>query len=206
MIRINLANSILNKSDSGSKSSSSLSEGKVLRDSVIKIVMIIAPVVGIIFYERTDLETKNQQLQKVTEERDRLSEDLKSKESVDEIVKQVEEQKKEMDDKLKVMEKIFGLRSKKIQTLSLLQKNILQSIWLDKIAFSEVAAETPEGPMKTMVTVTGSGTSIDDIQIYTTTLNQEKGIFEKVKAPNITAEDAAKPDVKRFKFDIVVQD
>ncbi|MCC6137246.1 MAG: hypothetical protein IT287_01330 [Bdellovibrionaceae bacterium] len=111
-----------------------------------------------------------------------------------------------MDDKLQVMEKIFGLRAKKIQTLSLLQKNILQSIWLDKIAFSEIAADNPESLAKNMVTVSGSGTSIEDIQIYTTTLNQEKGIFEKVKAPNISAEDAARPDVKKFKFDILLQD
>lgn len=205
MIKVNLANSILKKSE-GSKSVSSLTEGTMLRDSAIKIALIIAPVIGIMYYEKIDLEAKNQTLARLTEERDSLNKDLTSKQSVDEIVKNVKEQQSEMDDKLHVMEKIFGLRAKKIQALALLQKHIPQSLWLSKVAVSEDGTANPDMPGKTLVTVTGFGTSIDDIQVYTTLLGQEKGIFERVKAPNISAEDVTKPDVKRFSFDIVLQD
>lgn len=204
MIKVNLANSILKKSDS--KGGANLLEGKMIRDAAIKIGLIIAPVLGFMYYEKTDLESKNLAYTKLVTERDQLNTDLKNQESVDEIVKQVEMQQREMDDKLHVMEQIFGLRSKKIQALSLLQKHILQSLWLDKLTVQEEQATVGAMAPKTSVSVSGFGTSIEDIQIYTTALSQEKAVFEKVKAPNISAEDVNRPDVKKFKFDVVLQD
>lgn len=206
MIKINLANSILKKSDGSKSTTGSLTEGTMLRDSAIKVALIIAPVIGIMYYEKVDLEAKTTTLARLTEERDTLNKDLTSKQSVDEIVKNVKEQQSEMDDKLHVMEKIFGLRAKKIHTLSLLQKHIPQSLWLEKVSVGEDSATDPNAPGKTVVSIAGYGTSVDDIQVYTTLLGQEKGIFERVRAPNISAEDTTKPDVKKFSFDILLQD
>lgn len=204
MIKINLANSIIKKSDS--KGGANLLEGKMIRDSAIKVALIIAPVLGFMYYEKTDLQSKNDAYNRLVTERDTLNTDLKNQESVDEIVKQVEEQQREMDDKLHVMEQIFGLRARKIQALSLLQKHILQSLWLDKLRVQEEHSGGTAGQVKTVVNVSGFGTSIEDIQIFTTALSQEKAVFEKVRAPDISAEDVQRPDVKKFNFDIVLQD
>lgn len=204
MIKINLANSILKKSDS--KAGGNLLEGKMIRDSAIKIALVIAPVLGFMYYEKTDLESKSGSFNQLVAEREKLSAELKNQESVDEIVKQVELQQKEMDDKLHVMEQIFGLRSRKIQALSLLQKHILQSVWLEKLHVHEELAAGAGVAAKTVVNISGYGMSIEDIQIFSTALSQEKAVFEKVRAPNISAEDTQKPDVKKFTFDVVLQD
>lgn len=207
MIKVNLANSILKKSDSGGKSSvGSLTEGKVLRDSAIKIALIIAPVIGFKYYETVDLENKQLNLQKLTEQRDQLNQEIQSKQSVDEIVKNVKEQQADMDDKLKVMERIFGLRAKKIQALSMLQKHIPQSLWLQKIVVTEDQTN-PLAPGKTMVSITGFSLNLADIQVYITLLEQEREIFESIKGQNISAEDnPTTKDVNRFSFEIVLKD
>ncbi len=204
MIKVNLANSILKKSDS--KAGVNLLEGKIIRDAAIKLGLIIAPVLGFMYYEKMDLQDKNDAYSRLVVERDQLNSDLKNQESVDEIVKQVEMQQREMDDKLHVMEQIFGLRSKKIQALSLLQRHILASLWLDKLSVREEQGSMGGPGIKTVVAVSGMGTSVEDIQIFTTALSQEKAVFEKVRAPNISAEDIQKQEVKKFKFDIVLQD
>lgn len=204
MIKVNLANSILKKSD-GSKSGGSLTEGKALRDGAIKVALIIAPVIGIMYYEKVDLEAKNLNLQKMTQQRDQLSQEIQSKQSVDEIVKNVKEQQADMDDKLRVMEKIFGLRSKKIQALSLLQKHIPQSLWLQKVSVSEDASGS-DGPGKTTVAISGFSMNLADIQVYITLLEQEREIFESIKGQNISAEENSKTDVSRFSFDILLKD
>jgi Tfp pilus assembly protein PilN len=204
MIKINLANSILKKSDS--KGGSALPESAMIRDAAIKVALIIIPVIGFKFYERNDLEKKSVHLQQLVIERDKVTEELKSMGSVDEIVKQVEEQKKELADKFNVMKQIFGLRAQKIQTLALLQKYIPQSCWLEKVELKESGSMEQSGFSNTVVEVSGSSRSIDDIQNFTSSLNLEKSIFQNVRAPDITAQDGGKSDVKQFKFEIKLKE
>ena len=119
-----------------------------------------------------------------------------------------EEQKKELADKFNVMKQIFGLRSQKIQTLALLQKYIPQSCWLTNIRVREgnMGGDGNAGPSGTWVEVTGYSSSIDDIQTYTSSLNLEKAVFDKVRAPNISAEEGGRSDVKKFTFEIKLKE
>lgn len=207
MIKINLANTILKGTEGASSTGGTAVDSASLRDNVIKVALILIPTLGLMYYEKTDLESKNTQLQQLTADRDRINEELQSKGSVDEIVKLVEEQKKEMDLKVNVMEKIFGLREKKLQALSLVQKHILPSLWLNKIQISEATGEAnSSGPNEITLSISGLGTTVDDIQLYAKALSQEKAIFKNVKAPNITSLEQSKSDLIEFKFEIVLRD
>jgi Tfp pilus assembly protein PilN len=205
MIKVNLANSILKKSDSSKSVGGSLNEGKALRDGAIKVALIIAPLIGIMYYEKIDLDEKQIKLQILTQQRDQLNGEIKEKKSVDEIVKNVKLQQEEMDDKFRVMEKIFGLRAKKIQALALLQKHIPQTLWLQKVAVTELATES-DGPGKTSISIVGHGTNLADIQVYITLLEQERGIFESISGQNISSEENSKSDVSQFSFNILLKD
>lgn len=204
MIKINLANNIL-KGTEGS-SGPSIKDTASIRDNVIKVALILLPTLCLMYYEKTDIESKNAQLQQKTAERDRINEELQSKGSVDEIVKLVDEQKKEMELKVNVMEKIFGLREKKLQALSLVQKHILPSLWLNKLHISEGSEGDPDSAAEIILKISGLGTTVDDIQIYAKALSQEKAIFKSVKAPNITSLEKSKSDLIEFKFEIVLRD
>lgn len=205
MIKINLANSILKGKDVSSGPSGK--DAGSLKDNLTKVALILLPTIGLMYYEKTDVEAKNIKLQEQTLVRDRISQELQQKGSVDEIVKLVDEQKKEMELKINVMEKIFGLREKKIQALSLVQKHILPSLWLNKIHVIEGSEGlSGSGIPPIILKISGLGTSVDDIQLYAKALSQEKAIFKSVKAPNIMSLEKTKSDLIEFKFEIVLRD
>lgn len=203
MIKINLANSVLKKS---TKTASSFAESKMVKEGLIKVAIMIAPTLGLLYYEKIDLDEKSSNLAKLTAERDRINADLTSKGSVDEIVKQVEVQQKEMDEKIHVMEQIFGSRGKKIQALALLQKNILGSMWLNKILVSEISNTDNDKSKKTSISIFGVGTNKDDLYAFQNSLTQEKGIFEPAQGIQIKAEEGNKSNLVNFNFDITLQE
>lgn len=203
MIKINLANAIFKKAEK-QPTAASLDEKRVLYQSIFKGALIVVPLIGLIYVEKIFLDQKKATLAQLNAEKSRLTDEITGKGSVDEIVKQIEEQQKEMDGQIQVIENIFSLRNKKIEILSGLQKHMLPSLWLSQIQLLEKIEEGK--PTKVLVTVDGFGSNSDDIQIYTTVLSQEKNYIEKVMAPNISAQTFSSQEVKKFTFDMLLRD
>src|SRR5690606_16966798 len=107
------------------------------KDVAVKIILMLIPIVGIYFYEQNEIKLKNIKLNEVRAEHERLVVELKKVGSLDDIVKQKNELRADLNTKFAVMEKIFGLRSQKIKTLTVLQQHIPPTCWLKKLSFSE---------------------------------------------------------------------
>lgn len=198
-----MANAIFKKAEK-QPTAASLDEKRVLYQSIFKGALIVVPLIGLIYVEKIFLDQKKATLAQLNAEKSRLTDEITGKGSVDEIVKQIEEQQKEMDGQIQVIENIFSLRNKKIEILSGLQKHMLPSLWLSQIQLLEKIEEGK--PTKVLVTVDGFGSNSDDIQIYTTVLSQEKNYIEKVMAPNISAQTFSSQEVKKFTFDMLLRD
>ncbi|MCB9072971.1 MAG: hypothetical protein H6623_05050 [Bdellovibrionaceae bacterium] len=204
MIKINLANSILKKSE---KEAAALGSSKAAqtRDTVIKILLIVLPVIGFRLYEGHELEQKQAHLHELIQQKDKMAQELSKLGSVDEIIKQVDEQKKELAEKFSVLKQIFGLRRQKIQALALLQKHIPPSCWLEEVNVLEDNSLT-NGKIRTLIKVIGFGTSVEDIQTFASLLNLEKAVFDKVRPPEISAEVAGKEGTKKFTMDMFLKE
>lgn len=193
MIKINLANTIVGKPDGVPVKVSS----GTIKDLAVKIILILIPIVGIYFYERNEIQAKNIKLAAVKMEQERLVAELKKVGSLDDIVKQKNELRADLNAKFAVMEKIFGLRSKKIKTLKALQQHIPPSCWLKRISFSERA-----------VSVLGYSSEVESAQSYISLLSQEKSIFDKLTGQDV-AEEKANPSMQgfyRFEFTLELKE
>lgn len=188
MIKINLANTLVAKSGTKTTSSAKVSTSQL----ALKVVLVIMPLFGLNMVERKILQDKQQQLVSKNQEQANLTEELAKVGSVDDIVRQVQEQKKDLDEKFNVMRQIFSLRARKIKTLSYIQETIQPSSWLTKVSFEEKE-----------VKLEGYAESLGDAQTFSDSLSQEMGLFKSV-ALNSSVNEKVN-GVEKFKFDITIE-
>lgn len=189
MIKINLANTFTKKADSGTQSAGGNAD---VKSNAIKVALLIVPLIALYIYEKRDLSIKREELAILQEQSTKMDADLAKVGSIDNILKQVSEQKKELEEKFNVVRKIFGLRTKKIQTLVVLQQQIPPSSWLTKI-----------NAKNTDVEVRGYSNSIDDAQIYINKLAAEKSFFSSVNGKDVAKVKINDRDV--YRFDIILK-
>lgn len=168
MIKINLANTMMKGAESGGFKLMPSTNAKESVDLLVKVVLIILPVVIILFYEKNQLSSKVVQLDEINVQKNNLSQELAKVGSVDDMNRQMDAQKKELEDKVQVMKKIFSLRESKLKTLLAVQNHIPRSSWIDKITFDQRD-----------VTVQGLASTTEEAQSYASLLSQEKILFEE---------------------------
>lgn len=169
MIRINLANALMKNAEAAAKpaaASSTGAEGATPKDNIIKGVLILLPILGLILYEKHQLGLKQQELVVVNQEKTDLDAKLAQVGSVDDVLRQIDQQKQEVDKKVEVVRKIFSMRKQKINSLLALQSHIPRSAWLKKLEFD-----------KDELKIEGLANSADDAQTFASALSQEKELF-----------------------------
>lgn len=188
MIKINLANSLIAKSGA-SKSVSMQVNPKQL---AIKLALLVLPLLGVIYWEKVSIQEKQTQLASTQAEAQKLTTKLESYGSIDDMVRNVNEQKKDLDDKFSVMRQIFNLRSQKIQTLLELKAQVPENTWLTQVSFQERT-----------VSVTGYAASISEVQAFASGLSSNTDLFAAVNTANTVSEVINNGDF--FKFDIFIK-
>jgi Tfp pilus assembly protein PilN len=172
VIRINLANALMRNMEAAAKpaavsaSPGTPTEASQNRELLIKVGLLLLPLIGLIFYEKQQLGIRNQELAVVVQEKASLDEKLAQVGSVDDVLRQIDQQKQEVDKKVGVVRKIFSMRKQKISTILSLQTHIPRSAWLKKLEFD-----------KDEIKIEGMANSTDDAQTFASLLSQEKELF-----------------------------
>jgi Tfp pilus assembly protein PilN len=168
MIRINLANALMKNAEAASKPAAAATGPEVAsnKESIIKVALILVPLIGLIIFEKQQLGIKDQELMLVVQEKTTLDEKLTQVGSVDDVLRQIDQQKQEVDKKVGVVRKIFSMRKQKINSLVALQTHIPRSAWLKHLEFD-----------RDEIKVDGMANSADDAQTFVSLLSQEKELF-----------------------------
>lgn len=168
MIRINLANALMKNMDAAAKPAAAATSADTAKnkETIIKVVLLLIPLIGLIIFERHQLGIREQELSLVVQEKSTLDEKLAQVGSVDDVLRQIDQQKQEVDKKVGVVRKIFSMRKQKINSLVALQTHIPRSAWLKKLEFD-----------KDEIKVEGMANSADDAQTFASLLSQEKELF-----------------------------
>lgn len=168
MIRINLANALMKNMDAAAKPAAVATSAETAKnkESIIKVVLLLIPLIGLIIFEKHQLGIRDQELSLVVQEKTTLDEKLAQVGSVDDVLRQIDQQKQEVDKKVGVVRKIFSMRKQKINSLVALQTHIPRSAWLKKLEFD-----------KDEIKVEGMANSADDAQTFASLLSQEKELF-----------------------------
>ena len=188
MIRINLANSLIAKAGTQTPSGSQIDP----KQMAAKVSLLLLPLVAVMIWESISLRAKTAQYDVIRQRAEVLSKKLDSFGSVDDMVRNVSEQKKDLDDKFSVLRQIFGLRSQKIQTLVELRDKIPQNTWLTRVSFQD----------KT-VSIVGFAGAIADVQTFASALSANTELFGNVSTTNTVSEKVQNVDY--FKFDIFIK-
>lgn len=195
MIRINLANALMRTMDAVAKPAAATSaaspENKVMKENILKVSLILLPVIALVFYERSNLSTIQQTLDTVLAEKNTQDQKLAQVGSVDDVLRQIDQQKQEVDRKVGVVRKIFSMRKQKINAITALQTHIPRSTWLQTVEFTGDE-----------IKITGMANTTDEAQSYASLLSQEKDIFIDLKNKETSKADKqeGKPDIFRFEY------
>lgn len=188
MIRINLANALMKTMDAAPKVALPTADHKELKANILKGALILVPVIAIIFYEKTNLSSKQKTLDDVAIEKQSIEQKLAQVGSVDDVIRQVEQQKIEVDRKVGVVRKIFSMRKQKLNSILALQTHIPRSAWLQKLEFSNEDLK-----------IIGMANSTEDAQTYASLLSQEKDLFAQLVNKGVT-KTPGKVDTFQFEY------
>ncbi len=188
MIRINLANALMRSMDATPKVAIATVDHKELKANIFKGALILVPIIGMFFYEKTNLSTKQKTLDAVTQEKQDIEQKLAQVGSVDDVIRQVEQQKIEVDRKVGVVRKIFSMRKQKLSSILSLQTHIPRSAWLQQLEFNNDD-----------IKIIGMANSTEDAQTYASLLSQEKDLFAQLINKGVT-KIPGKEDTFQFEY------
>lgn len=196
MIRINLANALMRTMDNVAKpnapaAAAPSAENKQLRENIIKVGLILLPVIALVFYERSNLSSIQQTLDTINAEKSTQDQKLAQVGSVDDVLRQIDQQKQEVDRKVGVVRKIFSMRKQKLNAITALQTHIPRSTWLQTIEFTGDE-----------IKINGMANTTEEAQSYASLLSQEKDLFAELKNKEIskTEKQEGKPDIFKFEY------
>lgn len=195
MIRINLANALMRNMDAAAKpvAAAASPESSANKDSIIKVVLLFLPVIGLIIFEKHQLGIKEEELTVIVQEKATLDEKLTQVGSVDDVLRQIDQQKQEVDKKVGVVRKIFSMRKQKINTLVALQTHIPRSAWLKKLEFE-----------REEIRVEGMANTADDAQTFASLLSQDKDLFADFTNKGISkVSDRQEGQSEVFQFEFI---
>ena len=195
MIRINLANALMRNMDAAAKpvAAAASPESSANKDSIIKVVLLLLPVIGLIIFEKHQLGIKEEELTVIVQEKATLDEKLTQVGSVDDVLRQIDQQKQEVDKKVGVVRKIFSMRKQKINTLVALQTHIPRSAWLKKLEFE-----------REEIRVEGMANTADDAQTFASLLSQDKDLFADFTNKGISkVSDRQEGQSEVFQFEFI---
>ncbi len=197
MIRINLANALMRNMDAASKPTASAATSSAdtagQKANIVKVVLLLLPLVGLIIFEKHQISLKQEELTLVTQEKTALDEKLTQVGSVDDVLRQIDQQKQEVDAKVGVVRRIFSMRKQKINSLIVMQTHIPRSAWLKKVEFD-----------KNEIKVEGLANSAEDAQTFASLLSQDKELFTDFTNKGISKiSDRQEGQSEIFQFEFV---
>jgi Tfp pilus assembly protein PilN len=161
---------------------------KEMKANALKGVLILGPLIGLFFYEKTNLTSKQRTFEAVSQEKQTIEQKLSQVGSVDDVIRQVEQQKIEVDRKVGVVRKIFSMRKQKLNSILSLQTHIPRSAWLQQLEFNNEE-----------IKIIGMANSTEDAQTYASLLSQDKDLFAELINKGVTKTEG-KEDTFQFEY------
>jgi Tfp pilus assembly protein PilN len=208
VIKVNLARTQLGQAaaqgavpsmPSGGGSSGS-SEG---REAIVKVLVIVVFTGGLYLFERQNITQLNAdratQLAKATEAEQLVQNQVKELDSV----KDIGDQARELEDKLKILKLLSRLRLREVKTLDFMQSSIPEKVWLKSLEYEAEKDDVIHGHLN----FKGNAVSTEDLSEFTKRLEDSAYLAEVITIRNQeVAVGSSKATVMReFEFNAQVE-
>lgn len=129
------------------------------KELLMKMLFIFAFVGGLMWYEKWNLDSIRQEQNELAATLAELQSQVEIKAKEVEGVKDIEQQAKELEDKLKILTLLSKLRLREVKTLDFMQSSIPDKVWLRQIGYQAVK----ESPIEGRFRFEGKALTTDDL-------------------------------------------
>ena len=179
MIRVNLLKNRVNDQPTQMRATESDSTTD-LRDTIVKIVFLLLFTLGLMVYEGQNIRKMNDEAAHLQIRISELETQSSAKAAEAEGVKDVENQARELEDKLKVLKLLSKLRLREVKTLDFMQSSIPEKVWLRTINFESDSANVEDGHFQFV----GNAVATEDLSEFVKRLEDSAYLSEVIVIKN----------------------
>ncbi len=178
MIRVNLLKNRVN--DQPTQMSATPSAGGDTRDTIVKIAFLMLATVGLMIYEGQNIRKLNDEAARMQAQISEYEAQAAAKAQEAEGVKDVENQARELEDKLKILKLLSKLRLREVKTLDFMQSSIPEKVWLKNISFEADPANVEDGRFQFV----GNAVATEDLSEFVKRLEESAYLSEVIVIKN----------------------
>lgn len=153
MIKVNLLKNRVGAETQAAGSSGLYSaggdEGSMVRSAIVKLLVLFLSTGALMLFESQNLSQLNEKYSTLTVQNQQIDASIAEKNGEAENVKNIEQEAKELEDKLKLFNNLSRLRLREVKTLDVLQKEIPERVWLKSLNYEGDRFEVTGGAMST---------------------------------------------------------
>lgn len=195
MIRVNLLKNRVN--DQPTQMNTAPSGSGDTRDTIVKIAFLMLSTVGLMIYEGQNIRKLNDEASRLQATISEYEAQAAAKAQEAEGVKDVENQARELEDKLKILKLLSKLRLREVKTLDFMQSSIPEKVWLKSISFEADGANVEEGRF----TFVGNAVATEDLSEFVKRLEESAYLSEVIVIKNQEVPVAGRSaSVREFMF------
>jgi Tfp pilus assembly protein PilN len=136
MIKVNLMrNKVADTAVGGTSVGGSVRSGDETREAIIKIAFILLFTLGLMMYESQNIRGLNEEAGRIRAMVADLEVQAQAKSVEVNAIKDIAQQAKELEDKLKILKLLSKLRLREVKTLDFMQSSIPEKVWLKGIRY-----------------------------------------------------------------------
>lgn len=178
MIRVNLLKNRVN--DTPTQMTSAPSGGGDTRETIVKLAFLMLATVGLMIFEGQNIRKLNDEAARMQAQVSEYEAQAAAKAQEAEGVKDVENQARELEDKLKILKLLSKLRLREVKTLDFMQSSIPEKVWLKNISFESDQGNVEEGRFEFV----GNAVATEDLSEFVKRLEESAYLSEVIVIKN----------------------
>lgn len=172
------------------------------RDSIVKIIVMGIFVCGLMLYEGQNIRNLNAESARLNGQLNQTQSEAAAKAQEVEAVKDVEQEARELEDKLKIMKLLSRLRLREVKTLDFMQSSIPEKVWLRGMTYESDGQKFERGHYQ----FNGNSVSTEDLSEFVKRLEDSAYLNEVIVVKNQESQVAGKAgSIREFQFTAEVE-
>lgn len=185
MIRVNLLRNKVGDSGTmpvggGSAAATVNLDNLEMRESLVKIGLILVFTLVLMFFESQNLRSLQAQLSAQQARVNEKQAEAQAKATEVEGIKDIENQARELEDKLKILKLLSRLRLREVKTLDFIQSSIPEKVWLKGMTYESHKDKLESGNFNFV----GNAVSTEDLTEFVKRLEDSAYLYEVIVMKN----------------------
>lgn len=172
-----------------------------IKEMLTKIVVILVFTLGLMVYESQSLRALQAEATRLQSEVTTLEAQNTAKLKEVEGVKDVENQARELEDKLKILKLLSKLRLREVKTLDFVQSSIPEKVWLKTMTYEADKEKVEAGHFN----FTGNAVATEDLTEFVKRLEDSAYLYEVIVMKNQEVGNNQKNILRDFQFTAQVE-